>query len=49
MIKEVFVAYDFEIKGGLIDMIDDVAKHAPDGHTLSWPGSPEGPSQAKLA
>ena len=45
---EVFVAYDFHIRGGLPDNIMALSKKPPAGFSVKWTGAPEGRSQGDL-
>ena len=44
----IFVAYDFLIRGTLPDVIDAVSEKPPDGYVVNWPGAPDGRSQGAI-
>ena len=46
--KKVFLAYDFEIKRGLIDDFDYVKENKPVDIDIEWPGRLEGRSQGEI-
>jgi hypothetical protein len=46
--KRIFIAYDFEIKKGLIGDFQYVKRNQPEGVEVDWAGRPEGMSQGEI-
>ncbi|MGR9087032.1 MAG: tetratricopeptide repeat protein [Gammaproteobacteria bacterium] len=48
MTESVFIAYDFDIRKGLLSNFEFVRRKQPDGFEVKWPGESEGMTQGEI-